>query len=98
MQTKPIQQPHEVNEAGRRGLVAGRAFFILSVKPVTQAKQILYRQACAKIRSPGGMAQLLPMLLANCIDKTSSADQAADLGPLAFSKHSASCQENPLQI
>lgn len=64
-----MQQPHEVNEAGKRELVAGRALLILSVKPVTQAKQIIYQQVCAEIRSPGGVAQLLPTLLTSCIAK-----------------------------
>lgn len=87
--------PHEVNEASKRGLVAGRDFRILSLEPVTQAKQTIYQQVCAEIRS--GMAQLLPVLLTNCIGRTPSADQPADPCPLVLSKDSASCQENPIQ-
>lgn len=97
IQTKPMQQPHEVNETGKRGIAPGRAFFILSVKPVTQAQQIIYQQVCAEIRSPSGVAQLLPVLLTNCIGKISRADQPADPCPLVFSKDSAPCQENPIQ-
>lgn len=91
-----MQQHHEVNEAGKRGLVAGRASFILSVRPVTQTKEIIYLQVCAEIRSPSGVAQL-PLLLTNCIGKISSANQPVDPCLLVFSKDSASCQENPIQ-